>query len=362
MSLEKRLADALAENPDRVLARVLLVAVVAAGIAAFAYLLKFGGLPFSGDPQHWGQLGDYIGGLLNPVFGFLSVFALLVTLVLQSRELRMSREALKVSQDELKMSREEQAKSAAALAEQNRVIHQQRVEQTFFSWLGTYRELVESAQDYEQLNDGVVTEFRGRGALQYWWRSYLSADILFWKVRGRVDSDSWYRCDQINNSKTALLQLLSQGYAGVLSGAALEKWEELYSAREYQLDSILRVLFNLLRWIDSQSPTRLSNAQKWQYASIVRAHLSWVELAYLFCNGHTPRGERFKALVNKYALFNNLPTHTDPILLILRECPPDGGRGYSPSAFSSEDAREEMGLPRSADETLTLAAMGTAKE
>jgi hypothetical protein len=41
MSLEKRLADALAENPDRVLARVLLVALVAAFIAGVSFLLKF---------------------------------------------------------------------------------------------------------------------------------------------------------------------------------------------------------------------------------------------------------------------------------------------------------------------------------
>src|SRR5687768_530089 len=36
----------------------------------------------------WGQLGDYVGGLLNPVFGFLGFLALLLTLWFQSKELQ----------------------------------------------------------------------------------------------------------------------------------------------------------------------------------------------------------------------------------------------------------------------------------
>lgn len=40
--------------------------------------------------DNWGQLGDYFGGLLNPVFGFLSLLGLLVTLFLNQRELKIT--------------------------------------------------------------------------------------------------------------------------------------------------------------------------------------------------------------------------------------------------------------------------------
>ena len=134
------LEEFLSENVVGVLVGVLLVAVVSGVTITRAYFVKYGEVP--GDPASWGQLGDYLGGVLNPVFGFLSVFALLVALVLQTRELKLSRESLVLSRDELKLSREEQAKAAEALGLQNKAIRQQSFEQTFFSMLRLLEEVV----------------------------------------------------------------------------------------------------------------------------------------------------------------------------------------------------------------------------
>lgn len=343
MSIEKRLADALTENPDRVLARVLLVALVAAGIAAFAYLLKFGGLPFSDDPQHWGQLGDYIGGFLNPVFGFLSVFALLVTLILQSRELKLSREALQFSQDELKMSqeelllsreelklsREEQAKSAEALVEQNRVIQQQRIEQTFFSWLGTYRQIL----------GGVAhTAHEGRPALLFMWEATLSADPdkMLMDLNLMEYQAPLRRCLERYGLKR--FEAATPDTFPAISAAARQVWGGLYEAKETQLDSLFRVLYRLFKWIDDQPKNRLTWEDKWLYASIIRSQLSWIEMVFLFYNGMTDRGKNFKTYINRYALFDNLTVERDRLLVILRECPMDSV-GYAEGAYSSDAAR-----------------------
>lgn len=298
-----------------------------------------------------GQLGDYFGGTLNPLFGFVSVIALLLTIIYQARELKQSRE-------ELQLSRIEMEKSSEALGAQNSAIEHQRFEQTFFAWLGTYRELLESTEEARKRSD-VLFEYRGRRALKYWWEQAAAPGVVLGKLRAQLGDPEWVRLSRPNEPfHDKFIRLSAEGWKGALSKNSLEQWESLYADAEYQLDSLFRVLFNLLRWINSQSSEQLSNAQKWQYVSIVRAQLSWIELVYLFCNGHTLRGEKFKELAERYALFDNLPFHTNPVILVMKECPPDGGRGYADTAYSSTLARHMLGLPESAEATLALAAKG----
>jgi uncharacterized membrane protein len=44
------------------------------------------------DFDKWGQVGDYFGGMLNPILAFASFIALLYTIRIQSEELRLTRE------------------------------------------------------------------------------------------------------------------------------------------------------------------------------------------------------------------------------------------------------------------------------
>lgn len=67
----------------------------AAGIAllcAFSsYIFQFYivlDLPLSKDQAVWGQLGDFVGGLLNPLFGFISIILLIKSLSLQNESNR----------------------------------------------------------------------------------------------------------------------------------------------------------------------------------------------------------------------------------------------------------------------------------
>lgn len=150
------LAEVLAENAERILLGVLAVAALAAIVVGGAYFTLFLGPPLSIEPAILGQAGDYFGGILNPVFGFLSVFALLVALVLQTRELKLSRESLKLSQ-------EEQAKASSALAEQNRAIQRQSFEQTFFSMLSLLSQVLGSCTEVPLISG--LTPATGRQAL-----------------------------------------------------------------------------------------------------------------------------------------------------------------------------------------------------
>jgi uncharacterized membrane protein len=58
------------------------------------YLWKFNGLTFGNTADVWGQMGDYFGGMLNPIFAFASFIALLYTIQIQSEELRLTRKEL----------------------------------------------------------------------------------------------------------------------------------------------------------------------------------------------------------------------------------------------------------------------------
>lgn len=96
-------------------------------IVVALYFYQFNTI-FNGQQDAWGQFGDYIGGILNPLFSFTALCALLYTIKLQSKELHESTEQLK--------------RSAQALALQNDVLMRQQFEHTFFQLFELFNQLV----------------------------------------------------------------------------------------------------------------------------------------------------------------------------------------------------------------------------
>ena len=92
------------------------------------YLFNFGKYGFSPEQGDWGAFGDFIGGTLNPIFAFLSLIAILMTIRIQSKE-------LKTSTEELKLTRGEVKRSADAQKEHSESIKLQNFENTFFKML-----------------------------------------------------------------------------------------------------------------------------------------------------------------------------------------------------------------------------------
>ena len=90
---------------------------IAAMLAIFAYTRTFGWRP-STDHEIWNQAGGFFGGVLGPTFGFLSLLALLLTVMVQREQLSLSRKQVAESSAELARSHEIQAAAARAMAEQ----------------------------------------------------------------------------------------------------------------------------------------------------------------------------------------------------------------------------------------------------
>jgi len=69
-----------------------------------AYFITFNG-ELAIEQDKWGTFGDFVGGTLNPILAFLSFIALLFTILLQSKELKISNETLIETKSELEQSR-----------------------------------------------------------------------------------------------------------------------------------------------------------------------------------------------------------------------------------------------------------------
>lgn len=345
---KEKIETRLSEHALTILVAMLVVAVGVSVIAGGAYVLNFYGHSVAEGTDAWGQFGDYFGGILNPVFGFLSVMALLVALVLQNRELRLSTQELR--------------NSSEALKGQNRAIEHQSFEQTFFAWLNNYHELLQSISHHDSYTG---QEKLGRNALYSWWSpehlQFKVHDLLARNPAADRGFAEWRRGEisEEENTREGEARKIIQLASREITPWALSLWNETYLKNEYQLDSLFRNLYRLILWIHSQHESQLTKAQKWLYVSIVRGQLSWIEQVYLFYNGLTERGEKFRGLANTYALFDNLTYENDPVLEHVRRNQPTGA-AYEERAFDSVLARRAIGLPESAEEVLSAAAVNVA--
>lgn len=83
-----------------------------AALVAGSYVIRFYNSSISKNPEQWGQLGDYIGGILNPIFGFTTILILVATIKIQGKQLKASRKELKLTRTELKQTAEAATKQA----------------------------------------------------------------------------------------------------------------------------------------------------------------------------------------------------------------------------------------------------------
>lgn len=303
-------------------------------LVIYGYLIRFGEAFFPSKRDELGQFGDYFGGALNPVFGFASFVALLITIIYQAKELSASTKELK--------------NSATALAAQNKAIELQSFEQTFFSWLNTYRELLSSLNKSKQSGEIL----KGREALYYLYNTNLNSRWIYSSMCGphntelRLEFNNSYDYVFYQLSDYKKIEISAEDKQDLVSNNIHQIWCRLYRKEEYQLDSLFRTAYKLISWIDSLPTERLDDKQKWLYISIFRSQLSWVEMVFFYYNGLTGTGKKFKLLIEKYALFDNLTFDSDIGIKVMNKYF-DVENNYSKTAFNSDLAREKFSLPKS---------------
>ncbi|MFX4235164.1 putative phage abortive infection protein [Aliarcobacter butzleri] len=92
----------------------------------------------------YGQLGDFFGGTLNPIFAFFAFLTLLYTVYLQSETLKVSRKELLATKEELEKSRIAQEEQSDSLKLQNQATNLQMFENTFFKLFEQHNKMLDN--------------------------------------------------------------------------------------------------------------------------------------------------------------------------------------------------------------------------
>lgn len=217
-----------------------------------------------------GTFGDMFGAV-NALFSGLAFAGLIATLLYQQEELKLQREELAQTREELKGQREE-------FEEQNKTMKRQRFENTFFNMLSLQQDIIANLS-YENPQKGTV---------------FTKASI-------------YQERDVFNGLYTdAMIVYKGNLCYGGIKDKLRDRYTEYSSIQELSfLDHYFRHLYRIYKYVDSSD--LIADEERYDYACIIRSQLSDYELVMLFYNCLTENGrEKFKPLIEKYAIFNNL--------------------------------------------------------
>jgi putative phage abortive infection protein len=248
------------DNDDPRLAPIgLAIAILVIGSLVVATLA----IPkFYEPPSSAGEFGDMFGGV-NALFSGLAFLGVIIAILLQKRELALQRK-------ELEQTREELAGQKQQLALQNATFRQQAFDSTFFQMLSLHHQIVNEID----LRTGDK-DIRGRDCF-----------VKFYE-------DFTYRFYHGKEPK----------YEERTKELVCAEYMENYEYIQADVGHYFRNLYNIVKFVG-----RSDVQDKKFYTNLIRAQLSSHELALLFYNCATSLGkEKFKPLVERYALLKNLP-------------------------------------------------------
>ncbi len=245
-------------------------------VVIILWALNFILLALSNDNR--GVFGDMFG-VVNSLFSGLAFAGIIITIFLQSRELKLQREELTETREEFKA--------------QNLTLRLQRFENTFFNMLSLHHDIVNSI-------DWVVDSFVPEGGLTRGFVKRASGHIEKHVFRGRDVFELHYL-----ELKKQLSEYVDQTYINDTYQLEYEKYKN-------DFDHYFRNLYRIIKLVDTTQFTDDLNSkeefkEKYKYTSIVRSQLSTFELLWLFYNCLSRNGiYQFKPLVEKYTLFKNI--------------------------------------------------------
>lgn len=199
-----------------------------------------------------GVFGDSFG-LLTSLFSGLAFSGLIVTILLQREDLNLQRQELSETRKEMKF---------------------QNFETTFFQMLRLHNDILASI-DLLKVRTGRTTETTGRDCFNTFYKRLKDTFNL-----------------QNETKRAQPIALITCSYRAF--------WQD----HRQDLGHYYRYLYRIFKYVDESS---IPSDEKQLYASIIRAQLSDMEIALLFYNCLSEFGsEKFKPLVEKYALLDNL--------------------------------------------------------
>ena len=272
--------------------------VISILLVLLLYYFTFGNRKLSTSPEQWGQFGDYIGGVLNPIFACATFIALLYTIKLQLDTIKLQKDSIKLQVEELKATREELSRSAKAqeeseklLAEQSKIFKQQQFETTFFSMLNQLNQLCSKI-----LNKEVVV-----------FDESLRKDVKKGFVDNIIDNlmnKSWYHF----NSTDDLIHYYERGD---INSPKFEYIQKSVDKDFIEFNQFSLYLYQVLKFVHSLSygNGNLDDEEK-KYSNIVRASVDFRLLQLLAITAYREDTESYQPyikLLERYSFLEHMP-------------------------------------------------------
>ncbi len=244
-----------------------------------------------------GVFGDFFGGVLNPILTFLTFLGLIVTIIVQRHDLRLSRI--------------EYERTAEALTTQS-------VENTFFNTLELHNKISENIKFDLSAFGGSAYREKLSSIKKFMNANLLGLnydDTVSAAVRTAKNSTQHAETTPVIASITVyegraafqeILKYLSSDSA--TPNQIVSRYVQIQEEHNHILGHYFRNLYQVLKMIDRYDETIVSWESKKKYASILRAQLSTKELALLFvnCLDNVCDKGQFKNYLIKYKMFEHL--------------------------------------------------------
>jgi hypothetical protein len=223
-------------------------------------------------------LGDFMSGTVASIWSLAGLFFIYVAFLGQKQQLLNQQLEIMYSQLEVKYTRLELSGQKEEMMEQNNTLRQQKFENTFFQLLSLFNSIVNSLDIRNRKTLAVTTS--GRDCF-----------VIFYK---RLSNHLY---SIIDSEGTGMKELIN---ASIIE--TVEAYDKLYSEDKSDMSHYFRTIYHIIKFIDTSN---IEN--KKQYISIARAQLSSYEQILIFYNClHENGNEKFKPLIEKYALFKNI--------------------------------------------------------
>ncbi len=204
---------------------------------------------------------------LSGLFSGLAFWGVIYAILLQKSELALQRRELELTRREVRGQKEQ-------LEAQNLTLRQQRFENTFFSLLDLYGNIVNSMTTASHQGFPL----KGRECFTYM-ATELKRQYMFLQ-EAHKDWQPRALCDKA--------------------------WSEVVSSRHHLMSHYFRTLLNIFQFIDMSDI-----CDKQTYYNFIRAQLSSPELTLLFYTTINPYGtEQFKPLIQKYGVLDTMAEST----------------------------------------------------
>lgn len=236
-----------------------------------------------------GTIGDMFG-VINSLFSGLALAGIILTILLQRKELKYQRQELRDTREEFRV--------------QNETLKIQRFENTFFHLLDQLHQIV-NAIDFTYHTKKKKEQAKSFSQMVVRRDSPLE-DLESVTINGRDVFRFKYNklSESINNEDTDFKVIYLSHY-----GQAKADFGHYFRT----LYRILKIVDETDFFYDGSTGENEIFQIKYRYASILRAQISDYELGWIFYNCLSENGiEKFKPLIEKYSFFNNLPHELIP--------------------------------------------------